>query len=297
VSADIRHLTSAGRLLQFSDAPNVYSVNAYQSLVLASASEAAARLLAQRTERNLNELRAWEPCCGGGPVAVTLKSLGLGHVRASDISTDALAACAGNAASNGLVLDELKIASLLMDGETDRYDLICCNPPCGATSVVGGQGSANPERAIDGGEDGMTLTLDLLEQAKSRLSSRGSLVFIAVSTGALAELVAALDRLFPKRWRVLPASPVVAPWALETDERARALLSDARDFTPFVWRRGDGWVWRYSWVIEASMMPAAFPQAAGLPIHPYGYDVNNDPVLKHQIEASSRDGFWLDLPF
>lgn len=289
----IQHLTSKGRVIRFENPEGVYPVNAYQSLVLATGCETVAHLLAERTGRKLEEVRAWEPCCGGGPVAVSLKSLGLADVQASDVNPAALQACRRNAEINGLTVDRVVEASWLKDGEGDRYDLICCNPPCGLTSAVKGVSSPVMRRSVDGGADGMQKTLNLMRQARTRLTPTGSFVLIAVSTTAIGRLVRGLERLFPRSWRVVPGMPVAAPWARVADERFQRLESEEKSFEPLIWRRADGWVWRLSWVIEASMMPDAFPGAGGLPVRPFGYDFATDEEFGAAVRRFSADEYWI----
>ena len=292
---EIQHLTSAGKLLRFTNPPGFYPVNAYQSLVLATASEIAAHMLAARSRRKFNEMSAWEPCCGGGPAAITLKSLGFGVVQASDIDAEAVALCRANAERNQVFLDRTTCGDILEDGNSTPFDLICCNPPCGVAAAVESSPPGRIKRAVDGGERGMHQTLALLKQAPKRLTRDGSLVFVAVSTGAVTSLLQALDEYFPGRWRTLPATPVAAPWAREDDQRAAKLLSGFQSFQPFIWRRGDGWVWRLTWVIEASMEVCA-PVVKGLPLYPYGYETAADPALLAQIVKFGHDGYWLTSP-
>lgn len=294
---EVRYLTSGGVLLRFLNPPGLYPVNAYQSLVLAAACETVALGLALRTQRSLADLSVWEPCCGGGPVAVTLKSLGVGHVQASDVNPLSVAGCVANAAHNGLKLDRVCVADFLEDGRDTRFDLICCNPPCGVGPAV----ASIEERllqSVDGGQDGMDPTLTLLRQAPQRLSPGGSLVFIAVSTGNIVRLARALDKQFAKRWRVLTASPVAAPWARADDPLVSRLFEASEDFRPIAWHRDDGWVWRLSWVIEVTTA-ASFtygddtPPATGFPLQPFGQNVDHDSGLQALIDRLSTDGFWL----
>jgi hypothetical protein len=140
----------------------------------------------------------------------------------------------------------------------------------------------------------MTGTVGLLKQVAKRLTKNGSLILIAVSTGSAIRLIQALNEHFPRRWRVMPTTPVAAPWVKEDDERAVKLLSGRRHLEPFVWRQGDGWVWRLTWVIEASMEADSFPFTRGLPLQPYGYEVANDLCLAAQIDKARAARVYLD---
>jgi hypothetical protein len=294
---EISYLTSSGRLLRFLNPPGLYPVNAYQSLVLVAASEMSVLAMAVRQKRLLADLSAWEPCCGGGPVATTLKSLGVGFVQASDVNPLSVASCCENAIQNGLVLERACVADFLDDGTDRRFDLICCNPPCGVGPVVAGT-QARLLEAIDGGDDGMEPTLSLLLKAPQRLAPSGSLIIIAVSTGNIVRLAHVLNTEFPNRWRVLPSTPVAAPWLPAADPRVAQLRRGAEEFEPMTWSRNDGWVWRLSWVIEVTAgttfaSASDMPPATGLPLRPFGYDLDQDPGLRALINRTGSDGFWL----
>ena len=297
---EVKYLNSSGHLLRFLNAPDLYPVNEYQSLVLATASEMAAIALAARQGRSLQSLSAWELCCGGGPVAVALKSLGLGYVQATDVNESALSGCRENAARNDLQLDCVRRADMFDDSAQRNYDLICCNPPCGVSALAVSQ-APHLLQAVDGGNEGMEFTLDMLNNVHKRLRPQGSLVFIAVSTGHIARLSRYLDEKFPRRWRVLPGTPVAAPWANAESSLAKRLLAEERAFQPLIWQRPDGNFWRLSWVIEATLgstfaFDRSVPPQTGFPLHPFGYQVEHDVALCDLIKRVSQDGFWLSIP-
>lgn len=292
-----KHLSSSGRLLHFLNPPGLYPVNAYQSLVLAAACEMAVLARAVREARPLAEFSAWEPCCGGGPVAVALKSLGVGYVQATDVNPLAVASCIANAAHNGLPLDRAVMADILDDDADRRFDFICANPPCGAGPVVARTNRPLRE-AVDGGDDGMEPTLDLLRKAPARLNPGGSLILIVVSTGHIVRLARALEAQCPGNWRVLPCSPVAAPWCRADDPRMARFRDECRDFQPLVWSRADGWVWRLSWVVEVFARPGekergSGDMVSGFPLLPYGHNVALDEGLQALIRRQSKNGFWL----
>jgi predicted RNA methylase len=293
VASEIKYLNLAGRTLRYWNPDGLYPVNQYQSLVLAAITEYVAAVLSGTLGLPLSRMSAWEPCCGGGPVAVALKSLGVGHVQATDLNEDALEACRANAARNGLQLDCVKAASMLDDGSDRRYELISCNPPCGVTPGVAPDQDAITQ-AISGGGDGMGLTELLLRQSSGRLSRGGSLVLVVVSTGDVRGLARRLDELFPARWRVMPATPVAAPYALEGDPRLAVLRDPNLGFRPVLWQRPDGWYWRLSWVVEAFVGRDPLPRT-GFPLCPLGFDVARDPALSAMVERLSTDGFWLTV--
>lgn len=285
------HLSSAGKVVRFLNTSELYPVNQYQSLLLATTSELAMVRLAARHGLELGELAAWEPCCGGGPAAVTLKHIGVGHVQATDVSSEAVASCLANASANDVTLDRAITADLLADGDDRAYDLICCNPPCGPDIASDALGAAM-SLAIRGGETGVEVTCRLIEEAPARLAPTGSLLFVAVSTANVDRLSTVLDRHFPGRWRAFPSTPVAAPYRRADDPQARWLIDPGAALRPMVWRRGDGWYWRLSWVIEATNEPDV-EFHTGFPLHPYGMQVDRDQNLMSMINSHSLDGYWL----
>jgi predicted RNA methylase len=289
---EVRHLTMDGTVLRFLNPPDLYPVNHFQSLILASASEIAATAIAARRGTPLSGLAAWEPCCGGGPAAVTLKRLGVGYVQASDIGAESIRACAANAAANDVRLDRVVQADLLADAEHLRYDLICANPPCGPNTAA----LPNPDaivKAVQGGRTGIEVTRRLLEQASARLTARGSLLFVVVSVMDVFGLMETLDELFPGRWRTFPTTPVAAPYRPSDHPTAAWLSNPDNAHEPIVWKRNDGWFWRLTWVVEVMMAPPG-PLRSGLPLCPYGFEVSEDVGLRRMVEKFSSDGFWLD---
>jgi Methyltransferase small domain len=297
---EVKYLNLAGQMLIFSNPESLYPVNQYQSLILATASEFVSLLVAGRRGCHVQELSAWEPCCGGGPAAVTLKRLGLRYVQATDISEDAINACRANASRNFVTLDNVMPANMLNDGRTRRFDLIACNPPCFIGNRIDIDQQDAMQQAIVGGWDGMELTHQLLSQSPSRLSDSGSLVFVVVSTGYVRRLTNWLNEMFPERWRTFPSTPVAAPYAPVGDPRIQMLKDPSLDFKPMIWERSDGWYWRMTWVVEATTSHSFFPASAdvrrtrsGFTMCPFGHDVSRDPGLEAMIKEVSEDGFWL----
>jgi hypothetical protein len=147
--------------------------------------------------------------------------------------------------------------------------------------------------AVRGGQTGIEVTQRLLEQVSPRLTARGSLLFIAVSVTDVFGLMESLNRLFPDRWRTFPTTPVAAPYRRVNHPSAAWLSAPDNPFHPIVWRRDDGWFWRLTWVIEVMPNPPG-PIRPGLPLCPYGTEIQPDPGLRRMIERFSSDGFWLD---
>lgn len=296
---EVTHLTLAGNTVSFRNPEGLYPVNQYQSLVLATVTEFAALLVAHRRGRGIADVSAWEPCCGGGPVAVTLKRLGLGYVRASDINEAALETCRANAVRNGVTLDRVTRVDMLDDGEDTRFDIIACNPPCGVHAQRGAAGATSMEVAVSGGAGGMEPTRALLTQSLARLTTGGALLFVVVSTGDVRSVAQQLNDLFPGRWRAFPATPIAAPYAPLGDPKVEEPFDSAAGFTPLVWQRGDGWLWRLTWVVEATLggdfisPVAGRPARPGFPLCPLGHEVSRDAALRDLIDRVSDDGFWL----
>lgn len=299
MSDEVKHLNLAGQLLTFENPPDLYPVNQYQSLLLATVSELAAVLIAARQNRPVATLSAWEPCCGGGPTAIALKRLGLGYVQASDVNPRAVDACRANAFRNDVGVDRTVTASMLDDGETRPYDLIACNPPCGVGPRGSGAAQDALEVAVRAGPDGLDLTGQLITQAASRLIQGGSLIFVVVSTGNVRRLASWLDAAFPGRWRTFPSTPVAAPYAPEGDPRVEPLFDPSLGFRPMLWKRPDGWFWRLSWIVEATTGETFVSTRGGGAVRtgfamcPFGYQVDRDPALAAMIREFSSDGFWL----
>jgi methylase of polypeptide subunit release factors len=298
---EARYLGLSRRLLRFQNSPGSYPVNEYQSLVLASAAEIGAMTIAVRQHRPMESLSAWEPCCGGGPAALALKGLGLHYVQATDLNEAALEACRRNARLNALTLDRVELASLLEDGTQRNFDLICCNPPCGVESVIGESVMGAKRLAVDGGVDGMDFSIELVQQAAKRLVPEGSLIMVVVSTGNVRRLAGELSQVFGRSWRVISPTPIAAPWAKANDALLERMKQGV-EFERFVWTRPDGWLWRLTWVIEASLglqlaLNGGEAEAPGFPLRPFGLDVKCDEDLLRKIDRMGRDSFWLSTSF
>jgi hypothetical protein len=228
---------------------------------------------------------------------LVLKGIGLGYVQATDINQMALAACRENASLNGLTIDRIDAVDLLDDGSDRMFDLICCNPPCGVESVVTETSTDQSLKSVDGGLDGMDVTITLLRQSVKRLTATGSFIMIVVSTGNVLRLIHELNEVFPNRWRVITPTPVAAPW-MKAHNPGAVRLRATESFTPFVWERPDGWLWRLSWVVEASMGNSfAFTgkdaPESGLPLRPFGLNVGHDEALERRMMEANQEPFWL----
>lgn len=248
----VKHYGPNGQLLRFENPEGFYPVNRYQSLLLATSAWIETLDYATALSKPLKELRAIELCCGGGPVAVSLKAGGVGYVRAGDIDPDILNVCQRNAELNSWQLDEVGIFDLLNAPiESSQFDLVVCNPPCGREDAPREHADPRLKTAINGGLGGVRFIEPLFEIARTRLIPGGRLIFVTTSTMNYEFILAALDRFFPGRWRLDATTPVAQPYARAESPLAEHVLKLADNKEVFVWRGDDGWVWRLSWVIVA----------------------------------------------
>lgn len=120
-------------------------------------------------------------CTGGGSIAIHAAGFFPdADVIAMDIDPDALALCAENVALHGLT-DRITVrqSDLLNDAGNEVFDLILCNPPyVPATSMrsLPPEFRQEPEHALAGGQDGMTLIRRLLDGAAHHLADDGLLL-------------------------------------------------------------------------------------------------------------------------
>lgn len=142
--------------------------------------ETALERIANRGYRSVLDL-----CTGGGCVAVTVARLAGAEldVTASDVSADALALAAENAA-----LNEVKIAfvqSDLFEGIAGKFDLIVCNPPYLTESDMANlqkEVTFEPRLALYGGVDGLDFYRRIAAAYNEHLSEGGTLLMEIGST-------------------------------------------------------------------------------------------------------------------
>ena len=109
--------------------------------------------------------------CGTGIISLHCAKAGA-IVAASDISADAARCTKANAARNHLDID-VKVGDLL-EGIEGEFDIIVFNPPYLPKD-------APDDRRWTGGESGIELTLDFIEQCKGRLAAGGKVVTLVSS--------------------------------------------------------------------------------------------------------------------
>ena len=126
--------------------------------------------------------RLWDLGTGSGAVAVTvaLERPDV-HVRASDISADALAVAARNAASLGAKLEFAQGSWFAVDrpSETQVYDVVVSNPPyieAGDVHLQQGDLRFEPQQALTDFGDGLSCLRALAEGAPHVLKAGGWLL-------------------------------------------------------------------------------------------------------------------------
>ena len=120
-------------------------------------------------------------CCGSASIAI-IAAHQWPHARvvASDRSTEALALAADNVALHHLQERIRLVHSDLYAGlRRQRFDLILCNPPYVNAESMGAlppEFRAEPEAALHGGRDGMSLITKIIGSARRHLDADGLLV-------------------------------------------------------------------------------------------------------------------------
>lgn len=117
---------------------------------------------------------------GSGVIALTLAlEIPSAGVHAADISPDALALAAENAARHELAARiSFHQADLLPPGDTE-FDLIIANLPyipAGEIAALSPEVRQDPASALDGGPDGLDLIRRLIDTAPARLAAGGALL-------------------------------------------------------------------------------------------------------------------------
>jgi release factor glutamine methyltransferase len=135
----------------------------------------------EKTQERLAEGRAIDLCTGSGCVAIAfaLKRRGW-HVTGVDLSRPAVEVARRNAVAAGVLsgIDFLE-GDLFFPLEAARAHLITANPPYIPSDVIPtldlGIRGFEPHLALDGGEDGMTVTRRIVAEAPNRLHPKGVL--------------------------------------------------------------------------------------------------------------------------
>ena len=121
-----------------------------------------------------------DACTGTGCIACALaKRISGAHIRATDLSADALDLARANACALGASVDFLQ-ADLLAGMAEASADLVVSNPPYVSTAECGRLARTvrdfEPRLALDGGEDGLQVISRLVSEAAHVLTSGGRLM-------------------------------------------------------------------------------------------------------------------------
>jgi len=179
--------------------------------------------------------------CGGGFLAIVAARLGAGHVYATDISEEAIELSRLNAAATG-VAD--RITFLCGDGLEPfrglglRADVVI-NDISGVPDLIGRRLGWYPDGGAGGGEDGITLPLQVIDGLPGVLKPNGGVLVQPMGsvqfTPALRRRIASLFRF----WRVAAYRHLFLPkgWADDMSEvddlrrQGRMRLWEARGLT------------------------------------------------------------------
>lgn len=121
-------------------------------------------------------------CTGSGCLAVALaREYARARVVATDLSVTALAVARRNAARHGVTDRVHLIATDLLQGIPDRFDLIAANPPYVSEgdrpALVPEVRDYEPELALFAGSDGLAVIRRLVDASVDRLVPGGTLIF------------------------------------------------------------------------------------------------------------------------
>ena len=129
--------------------------------------------------RCMTNARVLDLCCGSGCLGLSLKASLPGiSVTLSDLSEDALALAAENAASLSLDVTFCQ-GDLLTPFADNAFDLIVCNPPYIPSALCPGlqpEVRFEPLMALDGGVDGLSFYRRLSKDAQRVLTPGGVLL-------------------------------------------------------------------------------------------------------------------------
>ena len=136
---------------------------------------------------------------GSGCIAIAVaKQLPQRRLIGIDISADSLQIARANAAENDTNVTFLH--GSLLEPVVEPADLIVANLPYVTaqewTELADGVRQFEPRHALVGGEDGLDLVEELLQQAQSKLTSGGA-IFLEIGWRQGAATVALAERYFP----------------------------------------------------------------------------------------------------
>lgn len=149
--------------------------------------------------------QAADICTGSGCLAILMAHhYPKAKIDAVDLSADALEVAAINLHEHRLARRiQLHQSDLFDKVPPKKYDLILSNPPYEPSSVcdkLPPEFLKEPRMALDGGNDGLDIIRQLVEQAKTRLAENG---ILAMEVGGLRD---AMERVWPGKFHWLPTA-------------------------------------------------------------------------------------------
>lgn len=287
----IEHYSHNGRILRFENLEDLYPINRYQSLLMATNVHSEILAYVARSGKLIKDMRAIEICCGGGPAALVMKDVGIGYVEASDINPLALEMCKRNAILNNLVLDKVVERSMFGDLQEDekKFDIIACNPPCGNAQNYDDLKNPHMRTAVVGGEKGIDFALELIEKAPTHLVPGGVLIFVLTSTMDFESVVMQLEQTFKGGWRHTYSTPIAQPYLTMSSPKVKNFLNLRDQGKVFVWIGEDGMLWRMTWImVVANFQPKESTFSSRLWFRPYGYDITAPSYLEILADYENR---------
>ena len=140
--------------------------------------------------------RVLDLCCGSGCIGIACAVHLDASVTLADVSTDALEVARQNIASHQVEQQVALVQSNLYDELDGRqFDVIVCNPPYVGAAEFNGlpeEYRHEPALALEGGEDGLDLVRNILDNAAAHLSGDGLLVL------EVGNSMVALEQAFPE---------------------------------------------------------------------------------------------------
>lgn len=141
-------------------------------------------ILVEEALKKINETDAenvLDLCTGSGAIAISIAKFSSCKVFASDISKQALAVAEANAKKNEVKVEFCQSDLMKSLKKGRKYDIIVSNPPYIKSGDIEKLDievkKYDPKLALDGGEDGLDFYRKIIDEAKSKLTKKGWLMF------------------------------------------------------------------------------------------------------------------------
>ena len=141
-------------------------------------------ILVEEALKKINETDAenvLDLCTGSGAIAISIAKFSSCKVSASDISKQALAVAEANAKKNEVKVEFCQSDLMKSLKKGRKYDIIVSNPPYIKSGDIEKLDievkKYDPKLALDGGEDGLDFYRKIIDEAKSKLTKKGWLMF------------------------------------------------------------------------------------------------------------------------